>query len=207
MTVTALVMAGGRGTRLALAEEKPLLKVGGKSVVDLVLAALRSAKKVDSIIVAVSPNTPRTAKYLEKSAVQVKMTPGKEYVSDMDYAVKALRLETVLAVAADLPLLTGEIVDDIVERFFSCGKPALAIAVPQKTREKLGLAVGYAFNWQGESVVYAGINMLDGKRIDDAELEQAICVLDKAEVAVNINTIDELQIAQEQFLKFTEHKS
>ncbi len=200
-------MAGGKGTRLALAEEKPLLKVDGKPVVDLVLAALRNAKKIDSVIVAVSPNTPRTAKYLEKSAVQIEMTPGKEYVSDMDYAVKELGLETVLAVAADLPLLTGEIIDDIVKRFLLCGKSALAIAVPQKTREKLGLAAGYAFDWHGERVVYAGINMLDGKRIDDAELEQSVCVLDKVEVAVNINTIDELWIAQEQFLKFTEHKS
>jgi adenosylcobinamide-phosphate guanylyltransferase len=202
MTVTALVMAGGKGTRLGLAEEKPLLLVDGKPVVDLVLAALRDAKHVDSVVVAVSQNTPKTAHYLQQFPIPVVETPGKEYVSDMDFAVKKLGLDTVLAIAADLPLLTGEVVDDILNHYFACGKAALAVAVPQKTREKLGLAAGYAFDWNGECVVYAGINVLDGKRIDAAELEQEVYVLDKAEVAVNINTVDELRIAQDRFAKF-----
>ena len=62
MTVTALVMAGGKGTRMALAEEKPMLRLGGKPVVALVIEALRNAKKVDSVVVAVSDYTPKTAK-------------------------------------------------------------------------------------------------------------------------------------------------
>jgi len=44
MGVTALVMAGGKGTRMALPEEKPLLTVGGKPVIEHVLAALENAK-------------------------------------------------------------------------------------------------------------------------------------------------------------------
>jgi len=206
MTVTALVMAGGKGTRLGLAEEKPLLLVGGKPVVEHVLLALKRAKLVDCVVVAVSPNTPKTAKYLQKSGVKILETPGKEYVSDMDFAVKTMGLETVLAIAADLPLLTGEVVDDIVARFFASGKSALAVAVRQKFRDKLGLGAGYAFDWKGERVVYAGINVLDGKRIDDTELEQEIYVLDKPEIAVNINTVDELQIAREHFAKVSEKK-
>ncbi len=202
MTVTALVMAGGKGTRLGLAKEKPLLRVGGKPVIEHVLSALKNAKNVDFVVVAVSPNTPKTAKYLGKLPVKVVVTPGKEYVSDMDFAVKKLGLETVLAVAADLPLLTGEVVDEILQRYVMCGKAALAVVVPQKTREKLGLAAGYAFEWKGECVVYAGINVLDGKRIDDAEMEEEVYVLDKSEVVVNINTVDELRIAQKQFVKF-----
>ncbi|MCW4010240.1 MAG: NTP transferase domain-containing protein [Candidatus Bathyarchaeota archaeon] len=206
MTTTALVMAGGKGTRLALTEEKPLLRVGGKSLVDLVLSALHDAKRVDSVVVAVSRNTPKTAQHLAALPVKVLMTPGKEYVSDMGYAVKTLGLETVLAVAADLPLLTGAVVDDILERYQLCGKAALAVTVPQETREKLGFIGGYTFEHQGKRVVYAGINVNDGSRIDDAELEQEIYVLDKAEVAVNINTVDELRIAKEQFPKFSTQK-
>lgn len=45
MGVTALVMAGGRGTRMRLAEEKPLVKVRGKPVIEYVIAALKNAKK------------------------------------------------------------------------------------------------------------------------------------------------------------------
>ncbi len=207
MVVTALVMAGGKGTRLGLAKEKPLLQVDGKPVIALVLSALQEAKLVGSVVVAVSPNTPKTAEYLRNVDVTVLETPGKEYISDMDFAVKALGKPTVLVIGADLPLLTGEVVDEIVAHFFDCGKPALAVAVPQGTREELGLADGYAFDYCGERLVYAGINVLDGKRIDDAELEEAVYVLDKKEVAVNINTVDEIRIAVEQLAKFSVSKS
>jgi adenosylcobinamide-phosphate guanylyltransferase len=37
--VTALVMAGGKGTRMKLAEEKPLINVCGKPVIEYVLTA------------------------------------------------------------------------------------------------------------------------------------------------------------------------
>ena len=205
MTVTALVMAGGKGTRMTLAEEKPLLRVGGKPVVELVLEALKNAKKVDSVVVAVSHYTPKTAKYLESFPVTVLKTPGKEYVSDMGYAVKTLKIQTVLTIAADMPLITSEIIDEIIERYLACGKPALAVAVPLETKQKLGMSLSYSFEHEGKQVVPAGINLNDGTRIDDAELEQEVYVLDKVEVAVNINTVEELRIAEEQFAKL--HKT
>ena len=199
MTVTALVMAGGKGTRMALAEEKPMLQVGGKPIVELVLAALKSARRVDSVVVAVSPNTPKTERHLRRFQVKVLETPGKEYVSDMGYAVKTLGLQTVLTVAADLPLLTGEVVDDILGRYFNCRKPALAVAVPLTTKQELGMSLGYAFEYAGQLVVPAGINVNDGGRIDDYELDQEVYIVDRVEVAVNINTAEELKIAQKQF--------
>jgi adenosylcobinamide-phosphate guanylyltransferase len=203
MTITALVMAGGKGKRLALKEEKPLLKVAGKPVIALVLEALAKAHRVDCVVVAVTDSTPKTAEYVASIGVKVIKTPGKEFVSDMGYAVKNLRLKTVLTVAADLPLLTGEIIDEILERYVVYGKPALAVAVPLETKETLGLGAGYAFLWQGKNVVPAGINVNDGGRIDEAELEQAVYVMDKLEVAVNINTVEELRVAEEQLAKLS----
>jgi adenosylcobinamide-phosphate guanylyltransferase len=201
MGVTALVMAGGKGTRMALSEEKPMLKVGGKTVIEHVLAALENAEKVDSIVVAVSDYTPKTARFMAKFPVKVIKTPGKEYVSDMGYAVKRLKLQIVLAVAADLPLITGETIDDIVERYEQCGKPALTVVVSMETKEKLGLGREYAFEVKNELVVPAGINVIDGRRIDEEELDEEICVVDRKEVAVNINTIQELRIAENLFTK------
>ena len=201
MGVTALVMAGGKGTRMALSEEKPLLKVGGKTVIEHVLAALENAEKVDSIVVAVSDYTPKTARFMAKFPVKVIKTPGKEYVSDMGYAVKRLKLQIVLAVAADLPLITGETIDDIVERYEQCGKPALTVVVSMETKEKLGLGREYAFEVENKLVVPAGINVIDGRRIDEKELDEETCVVDRKEVAVNINTIQELRIAENLFTK------
>jgi adenosylcobinamide-phosphate guanylyltransferase len=201
MGVTALVMAGGKGTRMTLSEEKPLLKIGGKTVIEHVLAALENAEKVDSIVVAVSDYTPKTARFMAKFPVKVIKTPGKEYVSDMGYAVKRLKLQIVLAVAADLPLITGETIDDIVERYEQCGKPALTVVVSLETKEKLGLGREYAFEVKNKLVVPAGINVIDGRRIDEEELDEETCVVDRKEVAVNINTIQELRIAENLFTK------
>jgi len=197
--VVAVVMAGGKGKRMALAGEKPLLRVGGNPVIEYVLDALKNSKNVMGIVVAVSDYTPKTAVYLKGLGVKVLWTPGKEYVSDMGFVVKALKLRTVLTVSADLPLLTSEIIDDIVTRYFCCGKPALAVAVPLALRERLGLGAGYTLDYNGEQVVFAGINVNDGSRIDDSELEQEVYVLDRVEVALNINTVEELRIAEEQF--------
>jgi adenosylcobinamide-phosphate guanylyltransferase len=201
MGVTALVMAGGKGTRMMLSEEKPLLKIGGKTVIEHVLAALENAEKVDSIVVAVSDYTPETAKLMAKFPVTVIKTPGKEYVSDMGYAVKKLHLRMVLAIAADLLLITSEVIDDIVERYEQCGKPALAVVVPMETKEKLGLGGEYTFEVENRLVVPAGINVIDGRKIDEEELDQEIYVVDRKEVAVNINTVQELKIAEDLFIK------
>ena len=201
--VCAVVMAGGKGTRMALSEEKPLLLVGGKPVVDHVISALRSAKRVNRVVVAASACTPKTAAYLAGRGVEVVETPAKEYVSDLAFAVKKLRLGVVLTVAADLPLLTGEVVDEVVDEYFRCGKPALAVAVPLETKRRLGMSLGYAFDFDGVQVVPAGLNVNDGARIDDEWIDQAAYVVDRVELAVNINTVEELRIAREQFGKLS----
>lgn len=73
----------------------------------------------------------------------------------------------------------------------------MAVAVPLETKKSLGLGVEYGFEVDHKRVVPAGINVIDGLRIDEEELDQAIYVLDRKEVAVNINTSHDLGIAQE----------
>jgi adenosylcobinamide-phosphate guanylyltransferase len=196
MGVTALVMAGGKGARMALAEEKPLLQIGGKPIIEHVLVALKNAKKVTSIVVAVSDYTPKTAKLMLQFPVKLVKTPGKEYVYDMGFAVRTLGLQTVLAIGADLPLITAEVIDAIMECYERCRKPALSVVVSMETKKRLGLNGKYGFELDGKRVVPAGINVIDGRRIDDGELDEEICVLDRKEVALNVNTIEELRIAE-----------
>jgi adenosylcobinamide-phosphate guanylyltransferase len=100
-----------------------------------------------------------------------------------------------------MPLLKGEIIDDVIEHFLAAGKPALAVAVPLETKKRLGMGLGYAFEHAGQVVVPAGINMIEGKRIDDGELEQEVYIVDKPEVAVNINTVKELELARQHFVR------
>ncbi len=197
MTVSALVMAGGKGTRMGSTQEKPLIKVCDKPVIQYVLDALNNAKKIDTIYVAVTERTPKTAQLMRESNVQIVMTPGQDYVSDMGYATQTLKLGKFLAIAADLPLVKGEILDRIVERYEKCGKPALTVAVPIETKTRMGMSVEYSFKMDDKDVVPTGINVIDGsKRYGDEWLDQDIFLFDSEELAVNVNTPKELQIAE-----------
>jgi len=40
-------------------------------------------------------------------------TPGKDYVFDTQYAIKKLKLNTVLTISADLPLVTSEVIEKV----------------------------------------------------------------------------------------------
>ncbi len=202
MGVAALVMAGGKGSRMRASEEKPLIKVCGKPVIEYVLEALKAAKKIDEIYVAVTACTPRTAKFMENFPVKVVVTPCNNYVSDMGYATQALKLGRFLAIAADLPLVTGKILDSIVKRYEVCGKPALTVAVSVETKIRLGMSVDYSFKMGDKDVVPTGINVIDGsKRYGDEWLDQDIFLLEKDELAVNVNTPQELQMAENMLAK------
>lgn len=195
--ITALIMAGGKGTRMKSKEEKPLVQVCGRPVIQYVLAALKDSKKIGRIIVATTTSTPNTTILMKRYGVEVIETPGKDYVSDMGWVVQKLKLGVFLAIAADLPLVKAETIDSIVERYEKCGKPALTVAVPLKTKTKLGMCIEYSFEEQGQTVVPVGINVVDGsKRYGDEWLDQDIYLVNSQELAVNINTIEELQLAE-----------
>lgn len=196
-TVTALVMAGGKGTRMKLNEEKPLVRVCGKPVIEYVLAALKNAEKIDRIVVATTENTPRTTARMLQLGVEVIQTPGKDYVSDMGYVVQTLKFGVFLAISADLPLVKPEMINAVVNRYGVCGKPALTVAVPLETKAKLGMCIEYSFKNDNKDVVPVGINVIDGhKRYSDEWLDQDIYLMTQEELAVNINTVAELQLAE-----------
>jgi adenosylcobinamide-phosphate guanylyltransferase len=203
MGITALVMAGGKGTRMKLPVEKPLISVCGKPSIEYVLAALKEAKKIDRIIVATTNITPKTTALMKQLGVQVLETPGKDYVSDMGFTVQTLKLGVFLGISADLPLVKGEMIDEIVTRYEVAGKPALTVAVPIEVKTKLGMGVDYSFKTDdGRDVVPVGLNVIDGsKRYGDEWLDQDIFVLPYEELAVNINTVGELQLAEKLLLK------
>jgi len=197
MGITALVMAGGRGTRMKLPMEKPLVEVCGKPVIEYVLTTLKHAKKIDNIVVAVTAITPRTTTLLKQLNVAVVETPGRDYVSDMGYVVSTLKLGVFLAIAADLPLVEPAMVDAIVERYERCRKPALTVAVPITVKMRLGMCIDYSFKEGEQDLVPVGINVIDGsKRYGDEWLDQDIYIANHEELAVNINTVEELQLSE-----------
>lgn len=59
----------------------------------------------------------------------------------------------------------------------------------------------YVIEVGNRRLVPAGINIIDGKKIDKGELEEEIFVIDEEEVAVNVNTPHDLKIAEQLFIK------
>lgn len=196
MGVTALLMAGGEGSRLKTEGEKPLLRVDGKPMIERVLSALKDAKKVDDIIVTVSERTPKTAALARKHSLKVVQTPGKGFCLDTKYAIKKLKLKTVLTICADLPLITSEFIDKVITHYEQSKKPALAVMAPLETYKKFGLSADYVFKVKGKKLVPIGVNVVDGKRIREKELEEEILIVDDERVVMNVNTLEDLKIAE-----------
>lgn len=197
MGVTALVMAGGKATRMASDIEKPLTEVGGKSMLLLVVEALKKSKNVDRIVVAVSPHTPKTALAAREIGVEVMETQGLGYEEDMKFAIKQRKLRDVMVVSADLPLLTPVLVDRAIESYKKEMKPALSVMAPAEIVEKQGAKPSFVFQAGGKRMVPIGINLIDGTRIDEPELEETILIAEPDDSILNVNTIEELKVAQE----------
>jgi adenosylcobinamide-phosphate guanylyltransferase len=196
MEVTALVMAGGRGSRLRLQVEKPLLKVGGKPMVQRVVEALRASRRVEGVVVVVSGRTPKTAGLAERLALRVLRAPGEGFCEDVRHAVRALGLKAALVVCADLPLISSGLVDYVVERYEGCGKPALAVMAPLEAYARLGLSVSYILDVGGRRLVPAGVNVVDGSMIDGGWMDEEVLVVSDARAVANVNTVDDLRVVE-----------
>lgn len=184
--------------------EKPLLEVGGRPMIEHVVEALKQSKIVDRIAIAVTRNTPDTARKANELSIEVIQTPGEGYVSDMRYAIRKLGACDILTVAADLPFITSEIVDGAVEKYRSSGKPSLAVMAPVEVYKRLGSEPDYVFQIDGMKLVPIGLNIIDGRMIDRPELAQAVLVTSSEEFATNVNTSVELEAARKRFMNVGE---
>jgi adenosylcobinamide-phosphate guanylyltransferase len=198
VSLTALIMAGGRATRMGTKVEKPLLEVSGKPMLQLVIEVLKRTK-VDRIVVASSPNTPSTSIEARRMGVEVLVTPGDGFEEDTRFAIRRLSLGDVLVVSADLPFITADIVERAVQKYRSSGKPALAVMAKPEVYGEIGSKPQYLFKVDGQDFVPVGINLINGRRIDEGELDQTIFVIDSGDVVLNVNTSRELDLARKRF--------
>jgi bifunctional UDP-N-acetylglucosamine pyrophosphorylase/glucosamine-1-phosphate N-acetyltransferase len=110
-SITAVVMAGGLGTRMKSAEPKHFHPLLGRRMVDWVLEAGRAAG-ADPLVVVASPSTRDRFEGVEVAVQEVPRGTGD--------AVRAARAalegkaEDVLVLSGDTPLLTPELLRDLV---------------------------------------------------------------------------------------------
>jgi len=196
MKVTALIMAGGEARRLALNVEKPMVKVHGKPMIQWVLKALNSSSRVNKVFVVVSVRTPKTRRFIKRMGFEVLEAPGLGYIEDLRYAVVKLNVASTLIASADLPQLTGQLVDVAVDCYESIRKPALALLAPVKDYEKLGIKPCYEVNVKGVAATPIGVNVIDGRLIERPTLEQRYLLLRLKPPLINVNTVNELRLVR-----------
>ncbi|KON31298.1 hypothetical protein AC478_03040 [miscellaneous Crenarchaeota group-1 archaeon SG8-32-3] len=198
MKVPALIMAGGKGKRIGLPVEKPLLLFLGKPLIDWVLEAVASADKVSEFYVVTSVNTPETEKRCKSKGWKFLRTAAKGYHSDLKQAVRNAGLSgAVLTIPADLPAVTGSFLDKVVSEFEECGKNFLAVFVPIKSREALGLSVSSTDEYNGVWHAVSGVNIVNGAKIqEEGKIETSVIITEETEVLLNINTQKDLEISE-----------
>ncbi len=198
MKVPALIMAGGKGKRMGLPVEKPLLLFLGKPLIDWVAEAVASAEKVLEFYVVTSANTPETEKHCLSNGWNVLRTDAKGYHNDLKQAAAMADLMgPVLTIPADSPAVTGKFLDRIIRQFEACGKDFYAVFVPVSAREALGLSVDSTDEYMGEWYAVSGVNIVNGAKIQGVgKIETSALITEEVEVLLNINTLKDLEIAE-----------
>ena len=193
--IYAILMAGGRGTRLKVPCEKPLFKLHDKPLIKYVIDNINQSKFIDKLFIAVSPNTPETTKYLNSAEGDFKIldTSGEDYLTDLsyilDYFEKKSKDDVLLFINADLPFISTQTIDYVLDYYLNSDKDALSTLVPVEIFEKLGLDYSYEFN----GYVPSGLNVLRSVNIVQNEDQ---LVIPKDELALNINTIPDSKVAE-----------
>ena len=199
--IYAIVMAGGRGTRLKVDVEKPLFKLHGKHLIKYVLDNISSSKLVEDVVIAVSPHTQETIKYLKSlnGNFQILNTSGIDYLNDLSYILTLFesksKKDTLLFINADLPFVSGETIDFILTNYLESSKDSLSAQVPVEIFKKLDLKYSYEFN----GAVPSGVNVL--RSVNEIQDEDQL-ILPKIELALNINTLKDSIVAEKFYQAF-----
>ena len=206
--MNALVMCGGRGTRLRSAvgyTEKPLVEVGDRPLIDRVVDAVWGANIGDDdsgelerkpVYAAVSPATPETAAHLrDDDRVQCLETSGEGYVADLTAALNHVG-QPAVTVTADLPFLSAGHVERASR--VADGDP-VTICVPASLTASLGVSAetvierdeGDEHNEHKENaVVPTGLNVVAGGT-------DRVVVWSDERLAFNVNRPSDLARARE----------
>lgn len=194
----AIVTAGGRGTRIKeLGTEKPMIEVLGKPIIERVLDTLSEAETIRNAYVSISENTPVTKDYVEHLGFDTVFTSGEDYVKDLRASMKAPSSRAVFICPADLPLMTGGSVDQVVSHYESMNVPSLAVAVPSRCIHSLGLEATFEMAVDGCQVVLCGVSVVDRRLMIMGEyLEEDYFISESMDFALNVNSMKELKMAE-----------
>lgn len=174
--------------------EKPLVSLGGSPLVARVVSALRSSQRFERIVAAVSPIAPATGDFARSIGLQVVETSGAGYSQDLSTVLNDLRPNRVLVISADMPLVSGQIIDEIASKEQT--KPLLSIVLTKEFVDRVGITPSVAFRHGGVDYCQSGISIFDTSSQLAGVVAEEYVVMDRTEIALNVNTRKELELAE-----------
>ena len=170
MDILAVVMCGGKGSRLGYIE-KPMIFVSGKRLIDFAIWEIERAM-LDALFVT-SPYTPHTEEYLRSKGMEIFRGKGAGYIEDLFLAVKENDIVCpVLTLNSDLYIARRGIVSEVVKAYMKSSFPAMSCIF------KNGKAVG--------------INILDPIL---GEQDEEKFIINESDV-INIDTFEDIRRAE-----------
>jgi len=187
-----LVMAGGKGTRMNLDNEKLLLKYK-KSIILHVTDSLKDSNCFSKILALTSSNSPKTKKLLQENNIEIFNTNGIGYAKDLSLILQSTN-DSVLVTSGDLPLLDKEIIKKIVKHY-DPEKIWTSILVTNKFLTKLGLESDYYVDYSNQTCHYTGISLINSNKINSSKnLDENYIIIDDKRIAFNLNTKQDYEL-------------
>ena len=201
IVMQALVNAGGKGSRMGkCGVEKPMQMIGDKPTVQRVVEAISASDNIDRVLVSVSDNTPETERYLNSLGVETVRTSGESFMDDLHDAFRRMDGDYVLTCPSDLPLLTTDGVDLFIEYFVPGTMESAIAVVDEETVVRTGITPSYTREYNGRQWVLSGLCIMNRpKTLAGDYLEEYLFETDWVELSVNVNTLDELELARSYF--------
>jgi adenosylcobinamide-phosphate guanylyltransferase len=180
----AVIMAGGKASRLGGNREKALLEVRGRSLLSRAANALR-VDGIDEIVVAVTKATPRSKELAKKLGLSVLPTGAKGYHEDTLELLDTFG--SFVSLNVDIPFIRSEHVRKLLE---ASDKESLAAVIPASIaiREPDKESVGD--DGTGTSVIWIGLNFVT------TNPETSYLNYDDPLLSININTDEDLAFAR-----------
>ncbi|NLK25168.1 MAG: NTP transferase domain-containing protein [Euryarchaeota archaeon] len=177
--------------------EKPLVPLLGRPMIDWALDALLNSEGIGTLYVSVSHNVPQTMKHLAGLGIEVIMTSGTGYVFDLGEAMNHLRSDDVLVCPADMPLITSQGIEEVLEYFRHARVASLSVAVPSSIVRSIGAIPSYTVMAEGREVVLCGVSVVDRElMLSGNTLSQGFMITEDEQFALNVNTREELNRAE-----------
>ena len=189
----ALIMAGGRGSRLQMGE-KPLVTICGKPMLSYAVHAFAAAGH--EVVVVASHKTPFTKNWSRAQGIALYEAEGLGYVEDINAAAADLEAGGIpfFTGVSDLPCLTPDIVTGIEDAWRRAGTPACSTWVPRTLCEEHGCRTQYTEVVNGVPACPAGVNILTAG--DSGAQNELQLLLHDRRLVFNINTREELALVQ-----------